>query len=172
MTAGEVGAQQQQPSPQQHKRDWLTIIIIVAPRLLGSGLIVTLLGTFVADLNKPNIQIEIIPDPSDRNKTAVEMSNAGRGMATHVKLTIKTPESIKEYPYFSTENITLSKVTPTLLEGYIPRFAPGVASFIAFNLTIDGKPNRDYSKGYHVYATYNEGSAKGGITNYRMGKNC
>jgi hypothetical protein len=32
--------------------DWLTILIAIVPAILGSGLIATLLGTYIADLNK------------------------------------------------------------------------------------------------------------------------
>lgn len=48
--------------PTKTKRDWVALILTIVPGLLGSGLIATLLGSFVSDLSKPNVQIQIIPD--------------------------------------------------------------------------------------------------------------
>jgi hypothetical protein len=151
------------PSRTESRRDWIPIITTAITSLLGTSIITGFLVNFV-DIGKPNVQILILPEHKDQHKVSFKMTNNGRTAATHLRLLIKAPENIVNYYNFSTENMTLKKVKPTMLEGNMLRFVEGNGSFVNIDIIIDAKPNIDYSKTYEAYATYDQGSRKGALS--------
>ena len=90
------------------------------------------------------------------------MVNIGGTAAKHVKLTVKAPEEINGYNGFSTENMSLQKAMPRVLQGYIPRFVQGDGSLVNISLMIKATPKINYSKSYAAFVTHDQGSNTGG----------
>jgi hypothetical protein len=111
--------------------------------------------------NKPDIQIEINLYSSG---VTVNLTNSGRAPATDMTLSVKTPKSIVDYQYFSTENLTIAKsvkLDPTLFSAHIPRFVHGQGAYAAFDIITAGEDNTTLTPNdLVVYATYDEGSIR------------
>lgn len=120
--------------------DWLTVLSTFLPAILASGLIAGVINNYISQTNKPDVQILIVPSDKYGHKSSITVSNTGSVPATHLRLTVKTPEKIYQYVNFSTENTTLRKVNATLLEGYSARLSQGEGSLIVFNMSINSKP--------------------------------
>jgi hypothetical protein len=146
-------------SQQPDKRDWIPVIVGAVAVVLGGGILASIYNSFISYVTAPYVGILIKPDGKHNgNNTSILFENTGGAAAKHVKLMVKTPEEIIRYDNFSTENITLRKVTPRLLEGNMQRFVQGAGSLVNINLTIKAKPNINYTKGYAAFVTYDQGS--------------
>jgi hypothetical protein len=74
---------------------------------------------------------------------------------------MSTDQKITRNDTFSTENITLEKPKPTILEGNMQRLVQGGGSFVAINLSIQAKPTINYAGDYAAFVTYDQGSTIG-----------
>jgi len=149
---------------QSGKRDWVPIIITAVTGLLGTGIIVSIFNSFISYVGAPYVQILIKSDGKDNRNASILVVNTGGAAATHVKLMVKAPEEIIVSNNFSTDNITLQKVNPKLLEGNMQRFVQGPGSLVNISLMIKAKPNINYTKSYAAFVTYDQGSNTGGYS--------
>ena len=90
----------------------------------------------------------------------ISIANDGNIPATHIILTLQTPENITKVTIFSTENIT--KVTNSnsrTLQFSVPRLVQGSGSVVKLVTRLFANPNTPYPN-YTIYATYDQGSIK------------
>jgi hypothetical protein len=150
-------------SQQPNKRDWIPIIVGAIAALLGGGILASIFNSLISYVNAPNVQVQIKPDGKHNGNNAwFLVKNTGQLAAKHVKLTISAPEEITRNETFSTENMTLEKPRPTILEANMQRLVKGEGSFVNISLAIKAKPNINYINRYVASVTYDEGSNKGG----------
>jgi hypothetical protein len=157
-----------QPTVSEHpeKRDWIPIMVGAIAALLGGGILASIFNSFISYVNAPNVQILIKPDGKHNGNNAwILMVNIGGAAAKHVKLLVSAPEEIIRYDNFSTENMTLEKPKPTILEGNMQRFVQGAGSFVNISLTINkANPKINYTTNYAAFVTYDQGSNIGGFS--------
>jgi len=141
---------------QVKKFDWMLLITTIVPIVLGGSVVTTMITTLMADMNKPDVQVDILPKSDPRNVT-MKIYNLGRSPATNLKVSVNTPENIGSYHAFTTDNINLTKIGPTRLFLNASKLVQGDGSLILLDLQLNATPQKDYS----VYAVFNEGSSKG-----------
>jgi len=125
----------------------LTVTILVATGVL----------TLVPYINKPNIDFQV--NQVDGPATIITVTNKGFASATHIILTVQSPQNIvKEKVIFSTENITKTKNETRTIQYYLPRLVQGSGSIEIFIQTKE-KPNTAHPN-FLIYATYDQGSIK------------
>jgi hypothetical protein len=141
--------------------DWKKVGVQAISSIIASGLILGGFNIFYNDLyNKPHIspQWKFATDGS----AIITIKNDGRVAATHMILTLQTPENMtKNSPYvFHTVNITNSeKINSQLLQISTPSFPTGDGSTIKVIVWLTAKPPTYYPS-YVFYATYDQGSIK------------
>jgi hypothetical protein len=152
-------------SQQPDKRDWVPVIVGAIAALLGGGILASIFNSLISYVTAPYVQVLIKPDSKHNGSNAtILMVNIGGTAAKHVKLTVKTPEEITSNDTFNTENITLQKVNPKLLQGDMKRFVQGAGSLVNISLAIKAKPNINYTQNYAAFVTYDQGSNIGGFS--------
>lgn len=146
------------------RRDWLSIILTVIIGLVGTSVFASAYNSITTFSERPYVQILIEPDHKNVHRASFVMSNTGGVAATHLQLVVLSPERVINYSNFSTENISLTRVNTTVLEGNVRRLVQGDGSFVEISLTIAAKPNINYTNGYRAYATFDQGSIVGGLS--------
>jgi hypothetical protein len=135
---------------------------------LGGNALVTAIvaGLFLSAFNIFYNQIYNIPkfnidvSPNAQNGLA-EINVINEGIpATHVVLTIQTPEKIIKYHIFTTENLTnVNSSDQKTLKIYLPRLERGGGSIIKIDTLVTSKTKVQYPN-YTIWATYDQGSFK------------
>lgn len=73
------------------KKSGIQIVsLIISSGLIGTGLIVP----FLAFSNRPNINIEMKPNEADARSTIISITNEGNVAASHMILTLQSPQNI------------------------------------------------------------------------------
>lgn len=142
------------------KFDWLTVIMTVVPLILGGSVVTSLITLVLADMNKPDVKLDILPQ-SDSRSLSVFVHNIGRSPATNLKISVNAPENISHYNAFTTDNINLTKVSPSRIFLNASKLVHGDGSQIVLDVRITGESSVDYSNKYTVFAIYDQGSSKG-----------
>lgn len=139
----------------------------IVASLIGSGLIVTALTSWISDTSKPHINILIEPyDQNNATKIRHIFVNYGRSPATHVRTTMSYlgANITNNSTEYKSENVTLDRENCSIiakqncssLVGYLPRLAAG--AIIVINASIDKPVHLEDFPRYAVVATYDQGS--------------
>jgi len=160
--------------------DWggssLQIIIAV----IGSGLLVTGLGSLASFINSPllNIEVTSIDDPHDIGRGYIKdefgkdhietfsqgdtyttyrinLTNIGNSPATDVRLTMTYPGAkvVDSKPVYENENITFTNQTSNSIAVLLPRLSPGI--LVAVDNNITGNIVTIDDNQYDAYFAYN-----------------
>jgi hypothetical protein len=135
-------------------------LIVLGISIFGGG-IAFLIFHILTDIQKvPAVQIEIIRNNDDPNKTITKITNNGEGWVTHLGLTLRTPGEITKYSAFtSADFMSLKNISSNVLRANVSKLAPGSGSEILIYTTVKKDEDIPYSN-YLAYAVYDQGSVK------------
>lgn len=144
------------------KRDWASLVIQFVPAILGSGVLITTISNYYAELgDNPIVRLTVFPDKKDYSKVSATLSNIGGGPATNLTARITTPYNIVNDDVFSLEEIEVQKINPKTLQMFMPRLIHGEGSVTTITLGMDKVVN--YTENFQTYIVYDQGSNRGHI---------
>lgn len=144
------------------KRDWVSLIIQFVPAILGSGVLITTIGNYYAELgDDPIVRLTVFPDRENYSKASAILSNIGGGPATNLTARITTPYNIVSDDIFSLEKTEVHKIGPKTIQVFMPRLIHGEGSVTNITLRMNNVPN--YTENYQTHVVYDQGSDRGHI---------